>query len=331
MNARERVKRTLEQEGPDRVPQQLWILPWAEDRYPEEVKRIKERFPDDLIAAPAYFREEPIVKGERYLPGTYVDEWGCVFENVQKGIIGEVKAPLLTTWDRVDEVRMPKERLTVDVEKVNAFCRNTDRFIVTGCFPRPFERLQFIRGTENLLLDLMDQPEELFVLLNRMHDFYLKELELWSRTEVDALFFMDDWGAQNNLLIAPDLWRKVFKPMYRDYVDLAHERGKYLFMHSDGHILEIIPDLVEMGLDALNSQIFCMGVETLGARFKGKITFWGELDRQHILPYGTVEEVHEAVRRMREAFYHDGGIIAQCEFGIGAKPENVFAFFEAWE
>jgi uroporphyrinogen-III decarboxylase len=123
----------------------------------------------------------------------------------------------------------------------------------------------------------------------------------------------------------------MFKPLYQDYANLAHEKGKYLFMHSDGYILDIVPDLVEIGVDALNSQIFCMGVETLGKRHKGEITFWGELDRQHLLPYGTKEEVQAAARQMKEAFYQDGGVIAQCEFGIGADPDNVQAFFEAWE
>lgn len=81
------------------------------------------------------------------------------------------------------------------------------------------------------------------------------------------------------------------------------------------------------GLDALNSQIFCMGVEEVGRQFRGKIAFWGEIDRQHILPEGTKEDVQNAVRLVHESLYADGGMIAQCEFGPGAKPENVYAGF----
>jgi uroporphyrinogen-III decarboxylase len=100
-------------------------------------------------------------------------------------------------------------------------------------------------------------------------------------------------------------------------------------MHSDGYITDFIPDLIEIGLDALNSQVFCMDVEELGQRFGGQITFWGELDRQHLLPNADLVEIEAAAQRLKSVFHHDGGFIAQCEFGPGARPENVHAFFAA--
>jgi uroporphyrinogen-III decarboxylase len=102
-------------------------------------------------------------------------------------------------------------------------------------------------------------------------------------------------------------------------------------MHSDGHITEVIPDLIEVGIDALNAQIFCMGVEDLGKRFKGKITFWGEIDRQHLLVRGTEAEIEAAVRSVWRHLYAPGGVIAQCEFGLEACPENIRAVFAAWD
>ncbi len=101
-------------------------------------------------------------------------------------------------------------------------------------------------------------------------------------------------------------------------------------MHSDGHITEIIPDLIEVGVQALNAQIFCMGVEDLGRQFKGKITFWGEIDRQQLLVHGTRQEIAQAVHMVWNSLYAQGGVIAQCEFGLEANPENVLAVFEAW-
>lgn len=89
-------------------------------------------------------------------------------------------------------------------------------------------------------------------------------------------------------------------------------------MHSDGCILDIYPHMIELGLDALNSQIFCMGIEKL-EQFRGKITFWGEIDRQHILPEGTPEQVEEAVKSVKESLWAGGGCIAQCEFGPGGE------------
>jgi hypothetical protein len=325
------VRKTLEFAKPERVARQLWLLPWAQERYPEQLEALRGRYPDDIAGPPAIYRCPPVTQGNAYVAGIYVDEWGCSFEGKQSGYIGEVKEALVNTWDDLDKVRPPVEMFDFDVDQVNAFCRETDQFIIAGCCPRPFERLQFIRKSDNLYLDLAEQSSEIYELLRRVHNFYLQEMERWAETEVDALMFMDDWGAQRSLLISPRLWRKMFKPLYKEYIDLAHSHGKYIFMHSDGYIADIIPDLVELGLDALNSQLFVMDIEELGRQFRGKITFWGEIDRQHLLPYGAPADIQRAVKRVKEALYQDGGAIAQCEFGPGARPENVMQVFKTWQ
>ncbi|MCG3153525.1 MAG: hypothetical protein DKINENOH_00115 [bacterium] len=331
MTSRELVKASLEFAGPERIPRQLWLLPWAETHFPNELRQIQQRYPDDIISAPACLRRPAPTQGDAYAPGVYLDEWGCRFENAEAGIIGIVQQPLLADWQEVDTVRVPEELLSVDVEQVNAFCRSTDRFVLSGCGPRPFEQMQFIRTTENLLLDLAQPPAEFFVLRDRLHQFYLKQLELWAGTEVDALTFLDDWGMQHAMLISPAMWRRLFKPLYRDYIEIAHAHGKYAFMHSDGYILDILPDLIELGLDAINAQLFCMGVERVGQCCRGRLTFWGEIDRQYLLAYGTAEEIIAAVESVKQSLYAGGGVIAQCEFGPAAKPENVSLVFATWE
>jgi uroporphyrinogen decarboxylase len=147
---------------------------------------------------------------------------------------------------------------------------------------------------------------------------------------VDAIGIMEDWGTQGSLLISPQIFRKIFKPMYSDYVEIARSHGKSVFMHSDGNITDILPDLIDIGIEALNSQIFCMNIEELGKRFRGKITFWGEIDRQYLLPRGSREEIKQAVSRIFRELYAQGGVIAQCEFGLEARPENILAVFNAW-
>jgi hypothetical protein len=292
---------------------------------------IREKYPDDLLSVPLFYRRPLPTFGDEYSPGVFIDEWGCVFENRQKGLMGEVKEPLLVDWRDWDKVKIPRERLAVDVEKVNDFCSHHDQFVLSRSLGRPFEQLQFIRRSDNLYLDLAERPPELFRLLDRIHEFYCAETEIWAQTEVDALVFSDDWGGQHSLLISPALWGEIFKPLYEDYIDIAHRHGKYSFMHSDGNIAAILPDLIELGLDALNSQLFCMNIEELGSRFRGKLTFWGEIDRQYLLPFGSAEEVKKAVGRVREALFSHGGVIAQCEFGAGASPANVALVFRAWE
>jgi uroporphyrinogen-III decarboxylase len=184
---------------------------------------------------------------------------------------------------------------------------------------------------ENALVDVMKERADFMSLLERIHHHYLAEAEAWVSTEVDALAIMDDWGCQHSLLVAPDQWRRLFKPLYREYSEIAHRHGKYVFMHSDGNIIEILDDLIEVGIDAINAQIFCMGIEELGRRFRGRVTFWGEIDRQHLLACGTPEQVADAVASVYENLYADGGVIAQCEFGPGAQPDNVRQVFAAWE
>ncbi len=328
---RELVHQALEFRNPARAPRQLWLLPWAEIYHPEAVAEIRAAFPADIDGCPGYLREPTRAKGDATEVGTFVDDWGCEFVNLQRGVIGEVKNPLVRDWaEDTAKIHIPLEWLSVDTDQASRFCAGSDRFVMAGCCPRPFEQLQFLRGSADLYVDLLVQPPEMTAFLAKMHRFYCDLLELWVKTDVDGVMFMDDWGSQQGLLIDPALWRELFKPLYRDYIQIAHGAGKKIFMHSDGHTLDIYPDLVELGLDAFNSQIFCMGVENL-APFAGKITFWGEIDRQHILPEATPDEVADAVAKVHAALWKNGGCIAQCEFGAGARPENVREVFAAWD
>ena len=336
MTPRERVRAALRFGSPDRIPRDLWTLPWAERHFPEELARIQKRFPADIITAPSLMVRSPRVSGDQYTAGTYTDEWGCLFRNIQEGAIGEVRDPILTEIAGWRDVAPPYETFPADrqkaIEEVNAFCRKTDSFVLAEACPRPWERYQFLRGSANAMMDIATIEEGVSELLEVIQRYYLEELELWTRTEVDGVKFMDDWGSQNQLLISPELWRKIFKPFYREYVELAHARGKFIFMHSDGNIEQIFPDLAEIGVDAVNSQLFCMDLERIARDVKGKITFWGEIDRQHVLPSADPEAGRRAVREVARHLYDPrGGIIAQLEFGLAANPAVVASVYDEWE
>jgi len=331
MNSRRLVQKTLTFASPERIPRHKGILPWAEKNYPDFVQRLHEVFPDDIVPAPAVYTKPLETGGDRYKKGTYIDEWGCIFTNPLDGVIGIVQKPLVAEWEDLDLFTPPDATLNLDREAVNAFCTETDRFVLMGSFVRPFERFQFIRTSANAFIDLVEKPPELFELLNRIHQHYLKEVEAWAATEVDAISLMDDWGTQRGLIASPDVFRQIFLPMYREYAEIARRYGKYLFMHSDGNIMDIIPDLIDAGVSALNAQIFCMGVEELGERYRGKLTFWGEIDRQNLLPHGSRQDIRQAVYEVWLHLYQDGGVIGQCEFGLEADPENVFTVYETWD
>ena len=333
---RELVSRTVTFRYPERVPRDLWTLPWAQTRFPAELAELRERFPLDIAGAPDVHEPSPRTTGDAYVVGRYVDEWGCVFSSIQAGVVGEVKEPVVRDLDDWKALRPPVEILPRDPgaarDRVNAFCAGTDRFVLSACAARPWERLQFLRGTQEAMMDVAAPDDRLRGLIRAIHDFYLRELEFWATTDVDALFFMDDWGAQRQLLIPPATWRELFKPLYREYCDLARGAGKLVFMHSDGCIAEVYEDLVEIGVHAVNSQLFAMDLDDLARRVKGRISFWGEIDRQHVMTAADPEEGRRAVRAVARALYDpSGGLIAQFELGAGANPAVARAVYEEWE
>lgn len=330
MRRRDLVRQSLEFASPATVPRQAWVLPWAEDHYPDEVARLRAEFPDDIVTSPGLYLQPLPVIGQRYQKGLYVDEWGCRFENIHGGVIGIVRRPLIREWSDLERFEPPACTLAVDREAVNAFCASTDQFVLAGTLVRPFERLCFLRTMEQALVDLFTRPPGFMELFARLHAHYLAEVEAWAATDVDAIVLMDDWGAQDRMMVSPALWRQLYKPIYKQYCDVARRAGKFVFMHSDGWILDIVPDLIDVGVGAINSQVACMGAEALG-RFRGQITFWGEIDRQVVLSFGSLEDVRRAVGEARGHLAANGGVIAQCEFGPGARPDNVLEVFRCWK
>ncbi len=332
MNSRNLVIRTLEHKPVDRVPRDLWYLPGIPMFRKGELDRMLDMYPPDIAVPDFSYTRTGRESGTPNVVGNYTDAWGCVWHVGEDGVVGEVKGHPLVDWSSLSTYRPPYERLSgVDLDEVNRFCAETDRFVVSPCAANPFERLQFLRGPESVYTDLACGSRELRALMDMLHDYYTTELRMWAKTDVDAGMFMDDWGAQSSLLISPDMWRAIFKPLYSDYCRILHEKGKWVFFHSDGYITPIIEDLIEIGVDALNSQLFCMDIEDIGDRFRGRITFWGEIDRQKVLPFGAVDEVRSAVRRVRKALDRGrGGVIAQCEWGLGVPFENVAAVFDEW-
>lgn len=332
MRSRERVLKTLRFEHPDRTSRELWALPGIMMHRTEEYEAVKKKYPEDFVYPKVKYGRGKLAKGNMDGIGNYTDEWGCIWKIGEPGVCGEVKYSPLDDIANLDKMKPPYEILeNADFSEVNKSVAETDKFVKAGTTIRLFERVQFLRGPEKLYMDLAYQTREVRKLLGMVHEFYMTELEKWVKTDVDGISYMDDWGAQKSLLISPEMWRHYFKPLYKEYNELIHKHGKHVFFHSDGFITPIFGELIEIGMDAINSQLFCQDIEDLGKKYKGKITFWGEIDRQHILPFGSVDEVKEAVRRVRHALDDSrGGVIAQCEWGLKDPRENIEAVFETW-
>ena len=332
MTGRDRIQAALAQKPSDRVPRDLWALPYVSLFRENELKELSRAFPSD-IGRPELSPGSGDTELDRLAKaGAYEDEWGSVWEVGEPGIVGEVKKPALSDWSGLAAYQPPWDLVRKrDLSHANRHCEKSDLFMLSSVCARPFERLQFVRGTENVFMDLAYGSPELSKLIEMIHEFYLADVEDWASSNVDGVFLMDDWGTNIALLIDPNMWRSIFKPLYKDYCDAIHAADKFAFFHSDGNIEAIFGDLIEVGMDAINSQLFCMNIEDLAERYKGKVTFWGEIDRQHALPFGSEDDVRNAVRRVRDALDDgNGGVIAQCEWGKDNSQENIKAVFEAW-
>jgi uroporphyrinogen decarboxylase len=333
MTGRERVRAALTFNRPDRVPRDLWALPYVTLFEKESFDAVIQKYPMDIGTSqlsPGW--SDKVIKASASA-GSYVDDWGSEWHVGEPGVVGEVRKPVLYDWDNLKSFQPPWNLIRKrDLSYANKSCEESDKFMLSDVTARPFERLQFLRGTENLFMDIAYDAAEMRKLLEMVHEFYLEDVRQWCASSVDAVFLMDDWGTNRSLLIDPKVWRALFKPLYKEYCDMIHSAGKFAFFHTDGNTESIFGDLVEVGMDAINSQLFVMDIEELSRKYKGKVTFWGEVDRQHALPFGTKEEVQRAVRRVKEVLDDGtGGVIAQCEWGKQNPRQNIETVFETWQ
>ena len=328
MNSRERVRRAVTFKDPDRTPVDLWYLPGVILRHGNAFWDLLEKYPVDFVKPTG----KNFTLSPRYEVGYWRDEWGALWHNEIRGIIGQVVERPLADYAALSSYEPPYKILEeIDHKEIDRYIQeNRDRFLL-GPGGNVFERMQWLRGTTALMIDLMDDRSEVYELRDMVADLFTQQVQVHLRHDYDGVVFADDWGAQQQLLINPELWRHFFKPCYRRLFAKVKESGKLVFFHSDGYILEIIDDLIEIGVDALNSQVWCMGVPELGERFAGRICFWGELDRQWALPNGKPQDIYRAAKVMKAYLETDhGGLIGEGEAGPDVPLENIEAMLTCW-
>lgn len=329
MNSRECVQRTVRFEGADRIPRDLWTLPAVWWKHGPRLASLLDRYPLDIVSAGQKVTSwDPDIQ---YQVGEYTDPWGTGWKNAYAGIIGiPVHCPL-ADFSQFDGYRPPFQMLEEGWKAVNEARRtHPDKFICSGGI-NLFERMQWLRGLEELMLDIAQDSPNIYRLRDMVLDYNLGWIRRAVQYDVDAISLSDDWGSQTRLLIRPDAFRRIFAPAYREMLQEVKGAGKMVFFHSDGYILEIIEDLIEAGVDALNSQVWCMGVEVLGERFGGRLCFWGELDRQSLLPHGTPDEVRQAAHMMvKHLARPNGGLIGQGEAGGDVPLANIETMLSVW-
>jgi hypothetical protein len=296
--------------------------------------KVAERLPYDLPTAYgtdfAHVGMTPSPDGR---PSEGIDEWGAVWENIGVCKLGEVKEFPLKDWANFDKLHIPdireEHRWT---QLADAHERAGDKFLLANGISI-YERVHFIRGLENTWIDIYEHPDKLCALLDILVDMNLYAIERYAAAGADGYIFCDDWGLQDRMMISPKAWRKFWKPRYAKIYQAAHHAGLLTFLHSCGHIVAILDDLIEIGLDVIHmDQQENMGLALLGERFGGRLTFFSPVDIQQTMVHGTLDDIRAYCRAMVAHLGRpNGGFIPRWysdPIGAGHRQEAIDAMCE---
>ncbi len=333
MTARELVIRTLNHQPVPRVPRDFWAPAGEGACSLDELAELNHRFPSDIVhiqVHPAGDRRGPAKAAAK--AGESADPWGCIWKRTADGKLVQLGPPPLGDSAASAAFEPPAGLLDATrFARVDKTCQGTHRFVLGWTETRPFDRLRFLRGSDPALVDLARDTKATRGLLAKLHEFSCREMELWAKTEVDGVMFRDNWASAEGLLIAPEMWRELFRPLYREYCSILRAHDKFVFFQSDGNIADIFGELIKVGVDAIHSELALMDFERLAKRYRGRVTFWGEGDRQRLRDPGSVEEFRQSVLSIRKALdFGAGGVIAQCQWEPGVRLQTIATFFEQW-
>ncbi len=237
--------------------------------------------------------------------------------------------PLVGGPDGQDKLRRGAEKLRQQTDKA-----------VLGLFGGNLLELgQFLWRNDNFLFLLAADPKTAHDFLDRATEMHLRNLENFLKTvgsHIDIIVFGDDLGMQRGPQISPQMYREFFKPRHQMLWNKAKELANVkVLLHCCGGVRELLPDLIEAGLDAINPvQISCRGMDAgeLKKEFGKDLVFWGGgCDTQRILPQATPQEVADHVRRQVDILRPGGGFVFQQVHNIQANvpPANIVAMFDA--
>ncbi len=260
----------------------------------------------------------------------YDDVWGNVWHRLvgmSRG--GEIHSPALDDWSKLDGCKMPDlanpDRFRPAREH---FASIADRYRLGGLPGFPFAICRYLRKMEVYFQDLIWERANVDRLHGQVTDLLEEMIVQWADAGADGIFFCEDWGVQNRLLISPRMWRQVFRPLFERLCGTARSRGLDVIMHSCGYVWDILDDLGECGVSAMQfDQPSIYGLERLAAKLKQHgMALHAPVDIQQVLPTGNRELIEAEAHRMVELF---GGSFIAKDYpdlhGIGVLPE-----WDAW-
>ncbi len=290
MDGRERVKRAIGFEHPDRVPIAFFNRDFEEG---------------DILMHYFGLGEED---GR--------SEWGYRWESLDDGTMGQPDAPVIPAWDDYKNFRIPALKAADRLKGLEEFKRKSERHYRLATFGiSGFTTYTFLRGFENALMDFLIERDKAIELLDGVFSFEKDLITLAAENGFDGVHFSDDWGTQDGLIVSPEIWRSVFKPRYQDQFDHARKLGVHTWFHCCGNIKDIVPDFHEIGLDVLNiSQPNVVDTRKVGEKLRGEQCFMIPISYQTVSISGTPQEIHNEARRLFEELgCAAGGFIGYVE------------------
>jgi len=359
MDSRERTFIALEHKEPDRVPIDCWVSGGTKRKietlmnlsYPEFL----DRYDVDLryIEGPQYIGPALESSGE-----FETDIWGIPRKR-QKVSVSDSSGNYCEEYKEVIESPLKKLRTLDEINKyshwpspdwfdysvIESQCdeiRNRGRVVVfIGDRLNRLAQLKpamYVRGVEEIFLDMAMNPEMAGAIFNKISSFYLeyeRRILKAAKGKIDILCTGDDFGAQDNLMISPAMWKEFLEKGFRDYIKLGHFYDTKIMHHSCGSVYKIMPAMIRCGLDIVQSvqpEADGMDLAVLKREFGNQISFQGEISIQKILPFGSKKEVAVHVRTTLEKMKPNGGYIASTSHNIQADTsiENIQTLFEAY-
>lgn len=339
---RENVLRNARFQGPEWIPISIGISNASWDQWRHEMEAVALRYPEFFpYVHPGWRDHDHFDFGPAHTKGVpFTDAWGCTWVTAVNGLEGVVTNAPLADWDAFETYQLPDpnkvaDRGPVDWAAIERSCRAAREagHLTAGGTAHGFLflRLQYLRGFENLMLDMAAGEPRLQRLIDKIVAHTAVIVGNYLRIGVDIMEFADDLGTQTATLIGPTHFRRWIQPAYTRVMAPCKAAGVLVGFHSDGYTLDILEDLVAAGVGIVNPQDLCNGIDNLARTIKGKACIRLDIDRQRIIPFGTRQEIHdhieEAVRKLGDP---RGGLELVCGIYPPTPPENVDALCEAF-